>query len=133
MKSTDYRIRNAREYTVAMSAEYTAMVCAETMWQGEDLAIDMVEEVLKQHDIEEIDTHIVDEHKSYWVADEYEFRLKVNMVIPVEAISFRDAWDCAVEHIESIEMPDGVELERTDQIDMVLAEEKAYLMREKVM
>ena len=127
----NYRRRNSREYTVALSAEYTAVVCAETMWQGEDLAIDMVEDTLKKHDIEEIDTNILGGH-AHRKGDEYEIKMKINLVIPVEGISFRDAWDCAVEHIENIKMPEGVELERTDQIDMVLAEEKAYLMRNQV-
>lgn len=124
-----YRRRNIQGYTVALSAEYTAMVCAETMWEAEDCAYDPIEATLKQNDVEDIDIHIIEEHRSYWVGDEYELKLKVNMVIPVEAESYQDAWDCAVEFVENITMPEGIELESTAQIDMTLAEEKAYLRK----
>ena len=121
--------KNAREYTVALSAEYTVVVCAETIWEGEDLAMDLVENALKQADIEEVDTHITEEHKLFFVDDEFEYKLKVNMVIPVFAMDYTDAWNCAVNHVESITMPDGVELECTEEIDMTLAEDSGFLRK----
>ena len=121
--------KNAREYTVALSAEYTVCVCAETIWEGEELAFDLVENALKQADIEEVDTHIKEEHASRWVGDEYEYRLKINMVIPVFAMDYTDAWNCAVNHVESITLPDGVELECTEEIDMTLAEDSGFLRK----
>ena len=123
--------RNAREYTVALSATYTAVVCGETIWEAEDFAGDLVENTLVQNDVEEVDLHVMEEHESRWVGDEFEFKFKVNMVIPVMAFDYGDAWDEAVKHIESITMPDGVELECTEQIDMSLAEDRAYLMKSK--
>ena len=121
--------RNAKEYTVALSAIYTAVVDAETMWEAEEFAGDQVENRLKENDVEEIDTYIIDERASRWVADEYEIKMKINMVIPVMAFSFRDAWDEAVKHIENIEMPDGVDLESTAEIDMSLSEDRYLLVK----
>ena len=118
-----------KDYTVALSAEYTVMVCAETMWEAEDYAFDLVEEKLKENDIEDIDTHIIEEHASRWIADEYELRLKVNMVIPVEATDYTDAWNGAVGFVENITMPEGAKLECTAQIDMSLAEDRNYLRK----
>ena len=124
-----YKRRNAREYTVALSAQYSASVKSESMWEAEDAAYDPIEATLKQNDVEDIDIHIIDEHKSHFVADEYKLKLKVNMVIPVESTDYTDAWNCAVEFVENITMPEGITLDSTAQIDMTLAEEKAYLRR----
>ena len=44
--------RNCDEYTALISATYSVAVNAETMWEAEDLAFDMVEEPLKANDIE---------------------------------------------------------------------------------
>ena len=119
--------RNCDEYTALISATYSVAVNAETMWEAEDLAFDMVEEPLKTNDIEP-DTFIVEE-RAGMVDGDYFLKLKVNMVVPVMATDERDAWDCAVELVESITMDEDVQLLFTEQVDMTLAENKAFLRK----
>ena len=119
--------RNCDEYTALISATYSVAVNAETMWEAEDLAFDMVEEPLKANDIEP-DTFIVEE-RAGMVDGDYFLKLKVNMVVPVMATDERDALDCAVELVESITMDEDVQLLFTEQIDLTLAENKAFLRK----
>ena len=119
--------RNCDEYTALISATYSVAVNAETMWEAEDLAIDMVEEPLKANDIEP-DTFIKEE-RAGMVDGDYFLKLKVNMVVPVMATDERDACDCAVELVENITMDEDVQLLFTEQIDLTLAENKAFLRK----
>lgn len=118
-----------REYTVAMSAVYTAMVCAEDMWSAGDLAVDMLETELKKHRIEEPDFFIADEHKHFF-SDDYEIKIKVNMVVPIESTSYEQARQDAVQYIEdTITIPDEITLQTTEDYDVTIASEKAFLQR----
>ena len=120
--------RNANEYTVMLSAQYCVVCYAETMWEAEDLAFALVEEPLKANDIEP-DTFIVEERSRGFSDDEFEFKLKVNMIIPVIAPDYTEAWNDAVEFVEGIKFDDGVELLRTDEVDMVMGNNKAWLRK----
>ena len=120
--------RNANEYTVMLSAQYCVVCYAETMWEAEDLAFALVEEPLKANDIEP-DTFIVEERSRGFKDDEFEFKLKVNMIIPVIAPDYTEAWNDAVEFVEGIKFDDGVELLRTDEVDMVMGNNKAWLRK----
>ena len=121
-----------REYTVAMSAVYTVMVCAEDMWSAEDLAFDMLGNELKKWKVEEPDFFVVDEHKHNFCKndDEYEIKIKVNMVIPVESTSYERAKEDAVQYIEdTVKMPDEITFESYEDYDVTLASERAFLQK----
>jgi hypothetical protein len=111
-----------------LSAQYCVVCYAETMWEAEDLAFALVEEPLKANDIEP-DTFIVEERSHGFSDDEFEFKLKVNMIIPVIAPDYTEAWNDAVEFVEGIKFDDGVELIRTDEVDMVMGNNKAWLRK----
>ena len=121
-----------REYTVAMSAVYTVVVCAEDMWSAEDLATDMLDAELKKNRIEEPDYFIVDEHQHHFCKndDEYEIKIKANMVVPIESTNYEQARQDAVQYIEdTIKMPEEISLETTEDYDVTIAREKAFLQR----
>lgn len=122
-----------RDYTVAMTATYSVVVCAEDIFGAECLAMDMLDEEIKKWEIEEPDYFIVEEHRLPFCDDEYSIKIKANIVVPVESTSYEEAWWDAVQYIEdTVKMPEHIELIGTEQIDMALAEEKAYLQRKEV-
>ena len=123
----EYRLVKVRDYTVSACAEYN-VYCpdAEDVFESEEQAIEMVETELTKRDVEEIDSHIIDEHPSLVG---YSVRIKVNMVIPVVASTYEEALKTAEGFIGNMNLPNEISIISVGAWDSALAEEKEFLLR----
>ena len=123
----EYRLVKVKDYTVSACAEYNVSCPdAEDLFDAEDTAIDMVEKELILRDVDEIDSHITEENPSFVG---YTIRVKVNMVIPVEAENYEEALRLAEGFLDDMNLPKEINLVSVGAWDSALAEEKAYLLR----
>ena len=123
----EYRFVKVRDYTVSACAEYN-VYCpdAEDIFDAEETAIDMIERELILRDVDECDSHIIEENPSLVG---YSIRVKVNMVVPVVAGDYEEALRLAEGFLDDMNLPEGISLISVGAWDSALAEEKAYLLR----
>ena len=123
----EYRLVKVKDYTVSVCAEYNVSCPdAEDLFDAEDTAIDMVEKELILRDVDEVDSHIMEENPSFVG---YTIRVKVNMVVPVVASSYEEALRMAEGFIDEMNLPKEINLVSVGAWDSALAEEKAFLLR----
>ena len=118
-----------REYTVALGVVYTAVVCADIIWEGENLATGMIDAEFKKHkEIEEPDFRFLSEHQGF-ADDEYEYKIQYSLIVRLESTSYERAKEDAVQFIDNLEMPDGITLDSYEEYDVTIARERAFLQR----
>ena len=123
----EYRLVKVKDYTVSLSAEYNVSCPdAEDVFDAEDIAIDMVERELILRDVDECDSHIIEETPSLVG---YIVKVKTNMVVPVVAGDYEEALRLAEGFIDEMNLPNEINLISVGAWDSALAEEKAYLLR----
>ena len=124
-----YKETNVRDYVVALNSEYNVSIKNEDQmpWEAEDQAYDIVEEVLKQNDIEEYDIYTAMEMQSLFGG--YIIKVKVNMVVPAVAGSYDEALSVAETYVDNITFPECVHGISIGTWDSQLKEDKSFLMR----
>lgn len=121
-----YRRIVVKEYVVSFSAEYNVSCDAKDIFEAEDVAFNMIESELKKRDVDEIDIYILEEAPSIVG---YHLRLKVNMIVPVYASNYEEAFNQAEFFVDGMQMPGNIHLISMEPYDVRLAEEKANLLR----
>ncbi len=123
-----YKVVDTAEYVVSLNTEYRVPVSGSDMakWQAEDNAYDIIEEMLKQYDIDEYDIYTATETNTN---DGYIIKVKVNMVVPAVATSYDEALDVAESYVDNFTLPDGVAGVSIGTWDAELKEDKGFLMR----
>ena len=103
-----YKETNVRDYVVALNSEYNVSIpdTDQMVWEAEDQAYDIVEEVLKQNDIEEYDIYTAMEMQSLFGG--YIIKVKVNMIVPAVASSYDEAFSEAETYVDNITFPECV-------------------------
>ena len=82
-----YKATNVREYVVALNSEYNVSIKNEDQmpWEAEDQAYDIIEEVLKQNDVDEYDIYTAMEMETF---GGYIIKVRVNLVVPAVATDY---------------------------------------------
>ena len=124
-----YKTTNVKDYVVALCTEYNVSIKNEDQmtWEAEDQAYDIIEEVLKQNDIEEYDIYTAMEMQSLFGG--YIIKVKVNMVVPAVATDYDEALSEAETYVDNITFPECVHGISIGTWDASLKEEKGFLMR----
>ena len=102
-----YKKVNVRDYVVALSTEYNVSIpdTDQMTWEAEDEAYDIIEEVLKQNDIDEYDIYTEMEMHSI---TGYIIKVKVNLVVPAVASDYDEALSVAETYVDDITFPECV-------------------------
>ena len=124
-----YKETNVRDYVVALNSEYNVSIKNEDQmpWEAEDQAYDIIEEVLKQNDIEEYDIYTAMEMQSLFGG--YIIKVKVNMVVPAVAGDYDEALSVAETYVDNITFPECVRGISIGTWDASLKEDKDLLYK----
>ena len=124
-----YKKVNVRDYVVALNSEYNVSIKNEDQmpWEAEDQAYDIIEEVLKQNDIEEYDIYTATEMQSLFGG--YIIKVKVNMVVPAVASDYDEAMSVAESYVDDITFPECVHGISIGTWDSALKEDKDLLYK----
>ena len=124
-----YRKYDVRDYVVALNTEYNVSIpdTDQMVWEAEDQAYDIIEEVLKQNDIEEYDIYTATEMQSLFGG--YIIKVKVNMVVPAVAGSYDEALSVAETYVDEITFPECVHGISIGTWDSALKEDKDLLYK----
>jgi hypothetical protein len=124
-----YKTTTVHDYVVALNTEYNVSIpdTDQMVWEAEDQAYDIIEEVLKQNDIEEYDIYTAMEMQSLFGG--YIIKVKVNMVVPAVAGSYDEALSVAETYVDDITFPECVHGISIGTWDSQLKEDKSFLMR----
>lgn len=124
-----YKKVNVREYVVALNSEYNVSIpdTDQMTWEAEDEAYDIIEEVLKQNDIEEYDIYTAMEMHNLFGG--YIIKVKVNMVVPAVATDYDEALSVAETYVDDITFPECVHGISIGVWDAELKEDKGFLRR----
>ena len=124
-----YKETNVRDYVVALNSEYNVSIpdTDQMVWEAEDQAYDIVEEVLKQNDIEEYDIYTAMEMQSLFGG--YIIKVKVNMVVPAVAGDYDEALSVAETYVDNITFPECVRGISIGTWDASLKEDKDLLYK----
>ena len=108
MNKSYYRMVNVRGYVVAVNAEYNVSVNDPDLmtWEAEDKAYDIIEGMLKQYDVDEHDIDTKWEMNSLFGG--HIIKVRVNMVVPVEASDHDEALSIAESYVDDFTEPEGV-------------------------
>ena len=108
-----------REYTIALSAEYTAQIDNEcAMWEAEDIAWNLIEEAYKKSDVNEYEVYETLDIRTGLFGG-YFVDVKVNTVVYAIGHDINAAYNEAVDLIENISLPEGVKLNGTEQTKLI--------------
>ena len=124
-----YKKVNVRDYVVALNCEYDVSIPdnGQMLWEAEDQAYDIIEEVLKQNDIEEYDIYTAMEMQSLFGG--YIIKVKVNMVVPAVASDYDEAMSVAESYVDDITFPECVHGISIGTWDASLKEDKDLLYK----
>ncbi len=108
MNKSYYRMVNVRGYVVALNAEYNVTISDPDLmtWEAEDQAYDIIEGMLKQYDVDEYDIYTEWEMNSLFGGNI--IKVRVNMVVPVEASNYDEALSLAENYVDDFTEPEGV-------------------------
>lgn len=108
MSKSYYRMVNVRGYVVALNAEYNVTISDPDLmiWEAEDQAYDIIEGMLKQYDVDEYDIYTEWEMNSLFGGNI--IKVRVNMVVPVEASGYDEALSLAENYVDDFTEPEGV-------------------------
>ena len=108
MNKSYYRMVNVRGYVVALNAEYNVTISDPNLmiWEAEDQAYDIIEGMLKQYDVDEYDIYTEWEMNSLFGGNI--IKVRVNMVVPVEASGYDEALSLAENYVDDFTEPKGV-------------------------
>ena len=123
-----YRKYDVRDYVVALNCEYNVSVKddGQMLWEAEDKAYDIIEEVLKQNDIEEYDIYTKETMNGL---TDHIIKVSVNMVVPAVATDYDEALSVAETFVDNITFPECVKGISIGTWDSQLKEDKSFLMR----
>lgn len=123
-----YKETNVRDYVVALNSEYNVSIKNEDQmpWEAEDQAYDIIDEVLKQNDVDEYDIYTAMEMETF---GGYIIKVRVNMVVPAVATDYDEALSEAETYVDNITFPECVHGISIGTWDSALKEEKGFLMR----
>ena len=124
-----YKKVNVRDYVVALNCEYDVSIPdnGQMLWEAEDQAYDIIEEVLKKNDIEEYD--IYTEMEMHNLFGGYIIKVRVNMVVPAVASDYDEALSVAETYVDDITFPECVHGISIGVWDAELKEDKCFLRR----
>lgn len=123
-----YKETNVHDYVVALNCEYNVSIpdTDQMVWEAEDQAYDIIEEVLKQNDVDEYDIYTEMEMHSI---TGYIVKVKVNLVVPAVASDYDEALSEAETYVDNITFPECVHGISIGTWDSQLKEDKGFLMR----
>lgn len=123
-----YKTTNVHDYVVALNCEYNVSVKddGQMLWEAEDQAYDIIEEVLKQNDVEEYDIYTKETMNGL---TDHIIKVSVNMVVPAVASDYDEALSVAETYVDNITFPENVKGISIGTWDSQLKEDKGYLMR----
>lgn len=123
-----YKTTNVRDYVVALNTEYNVSIpdTDQMVWEAEDEAYDIIEEVLKQNDVDEYDIYTEMEMHSI---TGYIVKVRVNMVVPAVASDYDEAMSVAETYVDDITFPECVRGISIGTYDAELKEDKGFLRR----
>jgi len=123
-----YKETNVHDYVVALNCEYNVSIpdTDQMVWEAEDQAYDIIEEVLKQNDVDEYDIYTEMEMHSI---TGYIVKVKVNLVVPAVASDYDEALSEAETYVDNITFPECVHGISIGTWDAELKEDKGFLMR----
>lgn len=123
-----YKTTNVHDYVVALNCEYNVSIpdTDQMVWEAEDEAYDIIEEVLKQNDIDEYDIYTEMEMHSI---TGYIVKVKVNMIVPAVAGDYDEALSVAETYVDDITFPECVRGISIGTYDAELKEDKGFLRR----
>lgn len=124
-----YKETSVKDYVVALNTEYNVSIpdTDQMTWEAEDEAYDIIEEVLKQNDIEEYD--IYTEMEMHNLFGGYIIKVKVNMIVPAVASDYDEAMSVAETYVDDITFPECVHGISIGVWDAELKEDKGFLRR----
>lgn len=108
MNKSYYRMVNVRGYVVALCAEYNVTISDPDLmiWEAEDQAHEIIEGMLKQYDVDEYDIYTEWEMNSLFGG--HIIKVRVNIVVPVEASGYDEALSLAENYVDDFTEPEGV-------------------------
>lgn len=123
-----YKATNVHDYVVALNCEYNVSIpdTDQMVWEAEDQAYDIIEEVLKQNDIEEFDIYTKELMNGL---TSHIIKVSVNMVVPAVASDYDEAMSVAETYVDDITFPECVCGISIGTWDSQLKEDKSFLMR----
>ena len=123
-----YKETNVHDYVVALNCEYNVSIpdTDQMVWEAEDQAYDIIEEVLKQNDIEEFDIYTKELMNGL---TSHIIKVSVNMVVPAVASDYDEAMSVAETYVDNITFPECVHGISIGTWDAELKEDKGFLMR----
>lgn len=124
-----YKKVDCHEYVVALNTEYNVSVHENDLmvWEAEDKAYDIIDELMKKYDVEEYDIYTQMEMNALYSG--YIIKVKVNMVVPAVARNYDEALDVAESYVDNFTLPEGVAGISIGTWDAELREDKGHLMR----
>ena len=124
-----YKTTNVHDYVVALNTEYNVSIpdTDQMTWEAEDEAYGIIEEVLKQNDIEEYDIYTSMEMHNLFGG--YIIKVRVNMVVPAVATDYDEALSVAETYVDDITFPECVHGISIGVWDAELKEDKGFLRR----
>ena len=123
-----YKKVNVREYVVALNCEYDVSIQdnGQMLWEAEDQAYDIIEEVLKKNDVEEFDIYTKELMNGL---TSYIIKVSVNMVVPAVASDYDEAMSVAETYVDDITFPECVCGISIGTWDSALKEDKDLLYK----
>lgn len=123
-----YKKVNVRDYVVALNCVYDVSIPdnGQMLWEAEDQAYDIIEEVLKKNDIDEFDIYTKELMNDL---TDHIIKVSVNMVVPAVASDYDEALSVAETYVDNITFPECVHGISIGTWDSQLKEDKGFLMR----
>lgn len=123
-----YKKVNVRDYVVALNCEYNVSVKddGQMLWEAEDKAYDIIEEVLKKNDIDEFDIYTKELMNGF---TDHIIKVSVNMVVPAVASDYDEALSVAETYVDNITFPECVHGISIGTWDSALKEDKDLLYK----
>lgn len=123
-----YKKVNVRDYVVALNCEYDVSIPdnGQMLWEAEDQAYDIIEEVLKKNDIDEFDIYTKELMNGL---TSYIIKVSVNMVVPAVASDYDEAMSVAESYVDDITFPECVHGISIGTWDSALKEDKDLLYK----
>lgn len=123
-----YKKVNVRDYVVALNCTYDVTIQddGQMLWEAEDKAYDIIEEVLKQNDVEEFDIYTKELMNGL---TSYIIKVSVNMIVPAVASDYDEAMSVAETYVDDITFPECVRGISIGTWDSALKEDKDLLYK----
>lgn len=123
-----YKKVNVRDYVVALNCTYDVTIQdnGQMLWEAEDQAYDIIEEVLKKNDIDDFDIYTKELMNGL---TSYIIKVSVNMVVPAVASDYDEAMSVAETYVDDITFPECVRGISIGTWDASLKEDKDLLYK----